>query len=188
MYRAENFVNKITMKVFLENYVDVTGFLEYCKQCRCYGRVWSCPPYDFKPEEYWGRYKYIHIIGTKIIFDQATIDVEREKEEIENYIDQVFLKEKKILSERMQTLEKKYPGSIGLFAGSCHICTGCARPGGEACRYPDEMRYSIESLGGNVGKTARELLGIELIWMEEKLPEYITLVNGFLTDDPEAEI
>ena len=43
------------------------------------------------------------------------------------------------------------------------------------------MRYSIESLGGNVGKTASKLLGVELMWMEEKkLPAYFVLVNGLL--------
>ena len=43
------------------------------------------------------------------------------------------------------------------------------------------MRYSIEALGGNVGKTVHDLLGIELEWIEEgKVPSYFVLVGGLL--------
>ena len=43
------------------------------------------------------------------------------------------------------------------------------------------MRYSIESLGGNVGLTIEKLMGIQLEWMEEgKLPHHFVLVCGLL--------
>ncbi|HWQ77693.1 MAG TPA: DUF2284 domain-containing protein, partial [Anaerovoracaceae bacterium] len=125
---------------------------------------------------------------TKLIFEQSTIEEKAEKEETGEYIGQVFLNEKKKLFERLLELEKKYPGGIGMSAGDCHLCGKCTRSAGEACLHPDKMRYSIESLGGNLVKTTEELLGIELKWVEGKLPEYLTIVTGFLTDDPEAEI
>ncbi|HML38803.1 MAG TPA: DUF2284 domain-containing protein [Bacillota bacterium] len=188
MYRLEELKNKIAVENYLEHYIDVAGFLEYCKQCENYGRIWACPPYDFDPEGIWKKYKYLHLLGTKIVFDQATIDEELEGEALKEYISQIFLKEKSVLFERIRELEKKYPGSIGLSAGSCHICAICSRPSGKACLYPEEMRYSIESIGGDVQKTARELLGIELKWSDGRLPEYFTLVNGLLTNDPDVEI
>lgn len=41
------------------------------------------------------------------------------------------------------------------------------------------MRYSIESIGGNVGLTVSKLMGIELEWVQEgKLPSYFVLVGG----------
>ena len=82
----------------------------------------------------------------------------------------------------MMEEEKKYPGSISLSAGSCSRCKGgCTRPQGKPCRFPDEIRYSIESLGGNVGMTIEKLMGLELEWMEEgKLPSHFILVNGLL--------
>lgn len=44
------------------------------------------------------------------------------------------------------------------------------------------MRYSIEALGGNVGKTAEKLLGVEIKWAADgKLPGYFMLVCGILT-------
>jgi len=103
-------------------------------------------------------------------------------------MNQVCLKEKDVLSKKIQALEKEYPGSIGLSAGSCHICHQCTRPKDGGCRYSDEIRNFIEFLGGDVGKTAGDLLAMQLKWMKEKLPECLTLVNGFLTDNPAVEI
>lgn len=58
---------------------------------------------------------------------------------------------------------------------------GCSRPLGEPCRRPGDMRYSIESIGGNVGLTVSKLMGIELEWVQEgKLPSYFVLVGGLL--------
>jgi predicted metal-binding protein len=188
MYQLEEFKNKTDIKNYLENYVDVPVFLEYCKECRHYGRIWSCPPYDFEPEEYWKKYQYIHLIGTKLIFDRGEAGEGKTKEETEKYARKEFFRIKTLLSEKMHELEKKYPGSVALSAGNCNICKRCTRPEGNACLHPDRLRYSIESLGGNVEKTAGELLGIQLQWMDGKLPEYLTLVNGFLTNDPDVEI
>lgn len=188
MYRLEEYKNMTTIDNYLKDYVDVEGFLIFCKACECYGKVWSCPPYDFDPQEYWKKYKYIYIIGTKMTFVTNAADNEMGKEEAVQYIKQEYHTVKEFLSEKMRELEKKYPGGISLSAGNCNICSKCTKPTGKACRYPDELRYSIESLGGNVIKTAEELLGIELKWSDGKLPEYLTLVNGFLTDDPNVEI
>ena len=79
--------------------------------------------------------------------------------------------------------EEEVPGSQSLSAGSCRICgfDNCARKNGEPCRFPDQLRYSIESLGGNVGLTCTKLLGVPLQWMEEsKVPDYFVLVGGLL--------
>ena len=57
----------------------------------------------------------------------------------------------------------------------------CKRTEGQPCRFPDKMRYSIESLGGNVGLTISRLMGIELEWMKEgTMPRYFVLVSGLL--------
>ena len=88
----------------------------------------------------------------------------------------------KITAELFE-MENTHPGSVSLSAGSCSICGkgNCTRPSGKPCRYPDKMRYSIESIGGNVGKTVHDLLGIQLEWIEEgKVPSYFVLVCGLL--------
>ena len=88
----------------------------------------------------------------------------------------------KITAELFE-MENTHPGSVSLSAGSCSICGkgNCTRPSVKPCRYPDKMRYSIESIGGNVGKTVHDLLGIQLEWIEEgKVPSYFVLVCGLL--------
>ena len=96
---------------------------------------------------------------------------------------------RRMLDARLLELERKYPGSRAFYAGTCHLCPEetCAPSEGRPCRYPDRIRPSLESLGFDIGKTASELLGIELKWSEpgsSGLPEYFTLVSGFFSSRP----
>ena len=86
------------------------------------------------------------------------------------------------LSRELYEKEQEFPGSVSLSAGCCTWCGGtCKRAEGQPCRFPDKMRYSIESLGGNVGLTISRLMGIELEWMKEgTMPRYFVLVSGLL--------
>lgn len=149
-------------------------FIEYCKECPNYNAVWSCPPYDFEPEDFWNRFSELHIIARKIIFEEGTGPKEGKR---------IMEEVKASMSEELYDMEKSFPGSVSLSAGSCSMCKGegCSRPLGEACRRPGDMRYSIESIGGNVGLTVSKLMGIELEWVQEgKLPSYFVLVGGLL--------
>ena len=87
------------------------------------------------------------------------------------------------MSRELMEREKEFPESVSLSAGSCDLCKeeGCTRKDGKPCRYPDKLRYSIESLGGDVGRTVSKLMGYELEWVEEgKVPSYYVLVGGLL--------
>ena len=79
--------------------------------------------------------------------------------------------------------ETDNPGSFALLPGSCHRCGdgNCSRREGLPCRDPRHLRHSLESLGGDVGRTAGELLGTPLLWVNGgRLPEYLTLVAALL--------
>lgn len=174
MYSLERFEKEISVALYLEHYINVEEFLEYCKACPNYNKIWSCPPYDFNTEEYWKKYNTLTVVGYKINFE-AGID---EKESMK-----IMSEVKDKITKELFVMEESFPGSISLSAGSCGICDaeGCTRTKGMACIYPEKMRYSIESLGGNVGKTVSKLLGIELEWIEEgKVPSYFVLVGGLL--------
>ncbi|OPY90393.1 MAG: hypothetical protein A4E72_00669 [Syntrophus sp. PtaU1.Bin208] len=182
MYRTRRYSADISIGKYLDEYVDVPKFLELCQACPNYNRKWSCPPYDFGPEDYWNKYEKMHIIGTKIIFDEEVIGRKYPSEETNNIVKTVIRQEQSVLLDELLGLEEKYAGSIGLAAGSCNICENCTRPYGNACNHADKLRYSIESLGGDVEKTVKKLLGLELQWMREgNLPEYFLLVNALLT-------
>ena len=174
MYNLERFEKEISVPLYLEHYVNVEEFLEYCKACPNYEKIWSCPSYDFNPEDYWKEYSTLTVLGYKINFAQDMT----EKRSME-----IMAEVKNKITEELFAMEEECPGSISLSAGSCSVCgpENCTRTDGKPCRYPEKMRYSIESLGGNVGKTVSKLLGIELEWIEEgKIPSYFVLVGGLL--------
>jgi predicted metal-binding protein len=181
MYTTSRHEATISVPEYLERFVDVPTFLEACKACPNYDRVWSCPSYDFDVLKYWNRYKTFQLLATKITFDEEILSKTYTAEEQKKLLDDVLPPEKQKLSDELLRAEKLNPGSISLSAGSCHLCSQCTKPTGRSCLNPDMMRYSIESLGGNVGLTIEKLLGLNLEWMEEgKLPHHFVLVCGLL--------
>jgi predicted metal-binding protein len=174
MQRYERFEKEISVEDYLEGYVAVEEFLEYCKVCPNYGKIWTCPDYDFDVIGYWKQFRSLTVYARKIYFDPDTTQEESMR---------IMQEVKDDMSRELFELEKQNPGSVSLYAGSCSICGigNCTRPEGLPCRCPDKMRYSIESLGGNVGLTCRKLMKIQLEWIEDgKVPSYFVLAAGLL--------
>ena len=194
-YTTERYEAVVSVDHYLERYVDVGTFLEACKECPNYEKIWSCPSYDFDVIDYWKKYSTLELVAVKIVFDEAIAGKQITKEEQDEISRNSIWEVKEQLAAELYEREKAVPGSISLSAGSCTLCKGagthaegdilfegfCSRIKGEPCRYPDKMRYSIESLGGNVGTTLSELMEIELEWMQEgRMPSYFVLVSGLL--------
>lgn len=171
-YTIRRFEAETDMESYIRDYVDVEYFGQLCKECPNYGNVWACPPYDFDPVDVWKAYSWIKIAGYQLTFSE-----DRTEEEMLEALAEV----KQKVTDEMYAEELKYPDSQSLSAGTCRICKGCSKPDGKPCRFPDKMRFSIESIGGNVGKTISRLCGIEIEWIEEgKLPEHFVLVGGLM--------
>ena len=180
-YSAVPLGNKIAISDYVRDYVDVPRFLECCKACPNYGVKWSCPPYDFDPLGLWKRFREFWIFGVKLTLGGEIIGADYNSPEINEEIRAIFAAEKKKLMEHALALEKEYPGSLRLSAGSCTLCAECSKKSGAPCRRPELMRYSIESLGGDVCSTAENLLSTPVKWVKEgKTPEYFVLVCGLL--------
>jgi len=177
------FEQLVSVEEYREKCVDVQEFLPYCKACNLYGKVWSCPPYAFSPDDYWKKYREFLIVGLKVCVPEELLSGTYTPEEREEILSQILMPEKERLDAVLLEREKEVPGSISLSGGSCQKCLPkeCTRRHHQPCRHPDTLRYSIESLGGNVGLTVTKYLHQELQWMEEgKLPEYFILVGGLL--------
>ncbi|MCR5134236.1 MAG: DUF2284 domain-containing protein [Clostridiales bacterium] len=176
-YRVERFEGRIGIPAYLEGYVDVEGFLACCRECPNYGQLWSCPPYDFDPMDVWRAYGSLLIVGRRVTYTGDRTETEMEA---------VLGRVKQEITDELESLRAVRSGSMPLSAGSCAICEGCTRPAGAPCRHPGQMRYSIESLGGNVGKTIRDVCGVDIEWIEEgRLPEHFVLVGGLLEKERE---
>lgn len=186
-YQIENFKSHVDMKEYYDTCINVAEFLEYCKACPNYDRVWSCPPYDFSPEDYWLQYSQIFLYGRKIIFSRELTEKTYTQKELQCLTSEILQREKQDMAEELFALERLHEDSVSLSAGCCQTCgtDNCTRAHSLPCRFPDQMRYSIESLGGNVGLTTSKYLHQELLWMTEgKLPAYFILVGGLLLKQP----
>ena len=174
MCNIERFEKEISVEDYLEGYVAVDEFLDCCRACPNFEKIWTCPTYDFDVMEYWRQFRQLRVFARKIYLSGITSQSEAEA---------LLQSVKEDMSRELFLLEEEIPGSVSLSAGSCSFCgeMGCTRPQGQPCRHPEKMRYSIESLGGNVGLTCRKLMGIQLEWMEAgKLPSYFVLCAGLL--------
>lgn len=199
MHKVERLTATIGVAQYIDEYVNIDEFLECCKACPNYNRKWSCPPHDFDVINYWQQFNKLYLISSKITLTEESKVRNYDNEELIKVLHEALLAEKLKLIEELFAMEKVYPGSMSLFAGSCGLCGDglmdngtCSRiecnyelGGAKAyCRHFDKMRYSLESLGGNVGATCSQLLGTELKWVEAgKLPPYFVLVAGLLTKD-----
>jgi len=170
MYQMDRYRAEIDVADYVRSFVDVPRFLECCRVCPNYETRWTCPPYSFDPLTVWNAYRRLRLIGCKITPTEGETD-----------LIPALMQVKEELFRELSRLEQEVPGSILLSAGSCDFCGACARVRGEACVHPERLRYSLESLGANVSKTAEELLGLPLQWYAEgKRPDYLALVCGLL--------
>lgn len=222
MYKVTALTGEISVDRYIEDFVNVSEFLELCKACPNYGRKWSCPPYDFEPVDYWKRFKTLRLLGSRI---ELSSDEKATAEQRTALAKRAMREEKARITEELFELEEQIPGSVSLSAGSCAFCgdEGCDKAecctrsliadgenveiqefqGKEGsadrllaalgskegfscdamlyCRHRGKLRFSIEALGGNVGKTCTHVLGTELQWLREgQVPDYYTLVCGLL--------
>lgn len=189
MYHTEIYIKPSTIEELKNNFWDIEKFEGFCKQCRNYGKLWSCPPYNFSIEEYVDRYKYIYIVGVKIVFDEDTLSSINTKEKISSYTNETLHFMKNKIMNEMLKLEKLYPNSTSLSAGGCNLCENCSKLKNVQCIHPDLMRYSLESLGFDVGGVSSKLLNFELKWATEtRLPDYFSLIAGIMTNEEISDL
>lgn len=163
-FTAETDINS-----YLDNYVKIDEFLPLCGACPNYGRLWSCQPYGFDVLGKWKEFSKLRISAYKMLVDDpdaVKAQLARLKADIE---------------AELRREESLHEGSLCLLAGCCELCSACSRPEGQPCRQPDKMRYSIESLGGDVVKTLKDFFDIDIKWMQEgRVPDYMVLAGGLL--------
>lgn len=169
------------MTEFIEGFVDVPRFMGACSACGNYGKKWACPPYDFDPAEIWIKYSSVLLYCKRIELDEETLEKSYSPEELANAYNGIFSRVKSEMLEELFKLEAEHGGSLALSAGGCDICFRCARQDGLPCIMPDKMRFSVESIGGDVVKSLREYFGIEIEWAKDgKLPAHFSLLGGLL--------
>lgn len=180
--RMEFKSSALPVATVLSNYVDAPKFLAACAKCPNYGRIGSCPPYDFNVVDYWRAYDSAEILAVQAFVPDALRAQTYSAGDLRLVIENLVSEACSALDAYLAPMESARPGSRMLSAGKCKRCKDCACAHGQPCRFPDTIRYSIESLGGDVVALVKDLFGLELLWAEEgQLPEYFVLVGALLT-------
>jgi predicted metal-binding protein len=133
-----------TMETLYKYYkpVEVEG---YCSACPNYGRIWSCPPFDFDVTTYLAPYEHVLIIGVKTTDFEAT---RRRFGDILKGISEI---------KKIEEIEV-------LIAGNCYHCEVCTKTTGEPCILNEGTKYSLEALGFHVGDICEHILDAPLDW------------------------
>ena len=147
--------------------------------CPTYGNKWSCPPYSPKFSEYQSdMYPYAILVLFWCTLDQF------------NYAKTEFIKVKasnSILKSRMDKFMRNLEQTLGgvvLSNGSCRLCNPCNKKKNENCKKPTEMRFSMESLGLDVGRITTDFFNHPLLWYKDKkIPTYSSVISCLLTKD-----
>lgn len=181
MYQIQVQVKTLTVTEWLREYCHPEIYVPLCAECPEYGRNWSCPPGTPKPESIVGDYRYVQVIGLKVLYDEEVRRAaERNPEQTERLRALTYGIAKKNMLQALLALEEVFPESLTIMAGRCELCKKCARLEGKACRHPEKMRYSFSGLGFDLGGLSEKLLKIPLLWQNEGLPEYNVAIAAFL--------
>jgi predicted metal-binding protein len=149
-------------------------------KCPYYAHSWACPPEAPYLEEKISKYSHFFLIYTKFnlaayVASNQKKYPERSKQQI---INRFYAKSltRDDLEEEVQQFLKEFKrnseNSLILWDGHCRICEqkgykNCAYEQNEECRFPQEIRFSMEAVGIHVTKTVQNL-GLEIEWPPKK--------------------
>lgn len=160
-------------------------FIEYCRACNYYNKIWTCPPYDFNVTKILEDYEYVYIIGSKVNtsdlragFNELAADMD-----LEDVTGEIHRAVRRVLDEKLMAIEKEKKNVCVLLAGRCLKCSSCTREKQLPCIHKDKARFSLESLGFNVAAICEDILGEKLLWAREELPEYFIFVSAVLSKE-----
>lgn len=175
---------KMLSSEYAKEYVNVEQFLQYCKQCHNYGNKWACPPFPFDVmEEYWNKYKYIHLFSLKMYVNEDFFTREMDAEEINRVVKDIWHQYCLAAGNWIFEVEKNNPGSVALDGGHCSRCKKCSRMKNEPCRFGKAIRPAMDAIGANLVKTSEEIFNTKVLWITEgKIPEYFSFMVGLLSN------
>ena len=168
-----------SIKINFHNIMFDPEVQNYCNKedfkCPNYAHSWACPPETPFLEE---------VVSTYSEFYLIYYDFDLKYYIEENLKKNPKLTRKKVLSKFyrldlvrdsleieiiyfINNVKPNYKEILILWDGYCRVCfkkgERCTYDSGKPCRYPDEIRFSMEAVGINVDKTVRSV-GIDLEW------------------------
>lgn len=169
----------------IRGYFQPEKYLEYCKACQHYGKIWACPPYEFNTEQVLEGHQYVYIIGSKLYIRDLCESYKKlvESKDLEHATTEIYKAARAVLDEKLVRLEDGSEQLSVLLAGRCLVCQPCTRQEQQPCLYPEKMNLSLESIGFDVASICEDILHDKILWAKEALPEYFLLVSAVLSKE-----
>lgn len=163
----EEFETVLDTADFAARFCDAEKSVRLCEKCPNYGTRWACPPFAEKFDV--------------SAFSKARVVVRRIK--VSGGFSETYKRARADFDAEILRREREAgAGAVGMFAGSCANCPlgECTRKTGGECIRAYTMRTSLEAVGFDVSKIARELFGIEIEWdgASGRAAETLTLVSA----------
>ncbi|MDD3647537.1 MAG: DUF2284 domain-containing protein [Candidatus Dojkabacteria bacterium] len=153
--------------------VNKEQFEEMCKNgCPNYGKKYTCPPYSPSYTDHTKGNDWLFVVAFTLSLDQFKNTKYREylKLRIANSVLKTRIE--KLMRAFEKQLDSKFLGT-----GACRLCKPCQLQSNEPCRYPQERRYSLESVGVDCNELMKKVCGKELKWYrDKKAPQYTSVI------------
>jgi predicted metal-binding protein len=169
----------------LKLYFRPDVFIEYCKACEYYNKIWACPPYDFDITKVFEGYQYAYIIGSRLDINDLGEDFKEllNSKDLEYVISEIHKASRIIIDKKLDEIWNKEKHLQVLFAGRCLVCDHCTREKQIPCIHPEKMHLSLESIGFDVSSICENILGYKILWAKESLPEYFIFVSAIFSQE-----
>ena len=136
----------------VSGFIAGAGYKKACFGCEHQGKNLSCPPFSPSFAQYVGAAEQAGVIA-----------IGRESGSPGDDPLALFAEARERLLRELLAWRQK--GHLVAGAGACSACATCvAREGSVACRSPEKMVYSLESLGVNVAALTKSCFGFDLEW------------------------
>ncbi len=185
LYDVTEYRAVINADEYIRKYRNEEKFIGFCRACRHFSKTWSCPPFLHNEEKCLDGFTLAIIFGTLLKIGSNLYEQCFEIEICKKIVYRLIEQERKRIDTRLLQLEIEYPKSRAFYAGTCYLCgkRPCTRVTNKPCRYPQQMRPSLEAFGFDIGATSEHLLGLKLDWGSPGKPlRHITLISGFFTN------
>lgn len=181
-------IRPVEMDKMLEEYHNIRKTKRYCEACPNYGKYWSCPEFAFDVETLLKQFRYVYLIAREYLIPREDRLHIIGLQKTANYALDINKRIKLEAWQDILNFEEEFPDTMGLIPGNCEICDitkeGCTKSKGRKCRYPDKMRFSLESLGFDVDAICKYEIGVLLMWPSEgHLPEKLHGIMGILSNE-----
>lgn len=175
-------VETLTTREYRSKYVNLDVTQEACNECPNHNLNWACPDFTDDQLKTWDKYEHIDLFFVKIKFNKEAQNTKYTLDELGYIVENSLFHERNNLIGLLEKAEKEYDGRY-LSAGYCGVCKKCSRIDNNPCRFPDKCHFSIESIGGLVADTLRDVFDEEIKWIDTEnglLPENLSLLMGLV--------